>query len=396
MDNEARLKYANDHFFSTGVGDGGASLGEINMRFGLAKIHYLQEQMGQAPDAIFVSAPDLTVTRNVNRWGSGYGYGGVLNWGDGSQELVILDLKPNACGMIVGGINQLVPMVELLERTHSLVLEPVEIDGIQIQWDFGKGNHFIDLFEVDKHIEVDLPPYIFIIHMAGGELRGETQYGPGLYWDYSQTLQSRMEICDTPFGQIRFLTGQYSRDYYEFYRFVEKFTQKRREFAANKLFDDYCLINNDAHQGMTHLNEIILGCYRFTDTQKLYPIGLRPDINAYLLRGLPNFNREKMKTLGFEERSIQQNRYDFLSSINILPHGGGYAFPDISKVNSVNSINGQRYFEVEMSSGKGRKIFSDIRNMPYEYRGIVVLERTLELEMAEVVASLKPLYVLKV
>ena len=147
MDNEARLKYANDHFFSTGVGDGGASLGEINMRFGLAKIHYLQEQMGQAPDAVFVSAPDLTVTRNVNRWGSGYGYGGVLNWGDGSQELVILDLKPNACGMIVGGINQLVPMAELLERTHSLVLEPVEIDGIQIQWDFGKGNHFIDLFD---------------------------------------------------------------------------------------------------------------------------------------------------------------------------------------------------------------------------------------------------------
>ena len=48
MDNETRLNYANDHIFSTGVGDGGASLGETNMRFGLAKIHYLQEQIGRA------------------------------------------------------------------------------------------------------------------------------------------------------------------------------------------------------------------------------------------------------------------------------------------------------------------------------------------------------------
>lgn len=396
MDNETRLNYANDHIFSTGVGDGGASLGETNMRFGLAKIHYLQEQMGQVPNAVFVSAPDLTVTRNVTRWGSGYGYGGLLNWGDGNQEFVILDIKPNACGMIVGGINQLVPMAELLERVHSLVIEPVELDGIPIKWDFGKGNHFIDLFEVENHTEVDIPPYVFIIHMAGGELRGETQYGSGLYWDYSQTLQSRMETCDTPFGPIRFLTGKYSREYYDFYRFVENFAQKRREYAANKLFDDYSLINNDAHQGMTHLNEIILGCYRFTDTNKLYPIGLRPDIYAYLLRGVPNFSSEKMKNMGFVERAQKLNRYDFLSCVNILPHGGGYAFPDISKVNSVKSINGQRYFEVEMSSGQGVKMFSDIRNMPYEYRGSVVLERTLELEMAEVVASLKPIYVLKV
>jgi hypothetical protein len=396
MDNEARLNYANDHIFSTGVGDGGASLGETNMRFGLAKIHYLQEQMGQTPNAVFVSAPDLTVTRNVNRWGSGYGYGGVLNWGDGSQELVILDSKPNACGMIVGGIKRLIPMAELLERVHSLVREPVEIDGIKIQWDFGKGNHFIDFLEVEQHTEADLPPYVFIIHMAGGELRAETQHGPGLYWDYSQILQSRMEICETPFGPIHFLTGINSREYYEFYRFVEDFTQKRREYAANRLFDDYSLINNDAHQGMTHLNEITLGCYRFNDSKKLYPIGLRPDTNAYLLRGVPNFNKEKMKNLGFEERAQHLNNYDFLTSVNILPHGGGYAFPDISKVNSVNCINGQRYFVVEMSSGQGLKIFSDIRNMPYEYRGKAVLERTIELEMAEVAASLKPKYALKV
>ena len=99
MDNEARLKRAGDHIFSTGVEDGGSSLGLANMRYGLAKIHYLQEQLDLPANAVFVSAPDLTVTRNASRWESGYGYGGVINWGDGSLDLAVLDLKPNACGV---------------------------------------------------------------------------------------------------------------------------------------------------------------------------------------------------------------------------------------------------------------------------------------------------------
>lgn len=396
MDSEARLKYADAHIFSTGVGDGGASLGMANMRYGLAKIHFLQEQMGLPANAVFVSAPDLTVTRNATRWESGYGYGGILNWGEGSLDVVILDLKPNACGMIVGGLDHPIDMSELLTRVNTLINEPVEIDGVQIQWDFGKGNHYIDLFEVEAHEEINLPPYVFFMHMAGGELRGETQHGSGLYWEKSPTLQNRMEVCDTPFGPIRFLTGRDAYEYYEYYCFVDSFAKKRRIFAADRLFDDYFLINNDTHQGLNHLNEIVLGCYQFTDTEQLYPIGLRPDTYAYLVRGVPNLNGEKMKSLGYEERAQQLDLYDFITSVNLLPHGGGYAYPHIAKVNSVNKLNGQRYFDVEMATGRGRQMFSEIRNLPYEYRGQVVIERTLDLDMAEIVASLKPMYVLKV
>jgi len=146
--------------------------------------------LGLPANATFISAPDLTVTRNTNRWRSGFGYGGSLTWGDGSSDLVILDLKPNACGMMVGGLEHLPPSHELLERLHDLLHEQVEIDGVPIRWDFGKSNHFIDLFRVEALADASLPPYVFIMHLAGSELRADNPKGPGLYWDQSAALQA--------------------------------------------------------------------------------------------------------------------------------------------------------------------------------------------------------------
>ena len=107
MDRQLLLRRAEEHIFSTGLDDSGARLGLANMKYGLAKVHLAQEALGLAPDATFITAPDLTVTRNHHRWRSGFGYGGRLTWGDGQQELIILDLKPNCCGMLVGGLDDL-------------------------------------------------------------------------------------------------------------------------------------------------------------------------------------------------------------------------------------------------------------------------------------------------
>ena len=86
---------AADHIFSTGLRDGGTQLCRANMKYGLAKIHWVQEQLGLKPDATFISTPDMTITRNAARWKSGFGYGGKISWGDGNDELVILNVKPN-------------------------------------------------------------------------------------------------------------------------------------------------------------------------------------------------------------------------------------------------------------------------------------------------------------
>ncbi|MFQ5592803.1 MAG: hypothetical protein ACE5HA_01505 [Anaerolineae bacterium] len=396
MGTEARLRRADEHIFSTGLPDSGSRLGLANMRYGLAKIHWVQERLGLPANATFISAPDLTVTRNASRWRSGFGYGGSLTWGNGSLDLMILDLKPNCCGMIVGGLDHLPFSRDLLGRVHALTHEAVEIDGVPIQWDFGKSNHFIDLFRVEALAEVDLPPYVFMMHLAGAELRSETAHGPGLYWDRSPDLQARMEVFDTPFGPLRVLTGDDARGYFDFYRYVDAFVQRRRLYAADRLFDRYSLINNDNHQGLTHPNQVVLGCYRFSDTDRIYPIGLRPDLPAYLMRGRPNLSPETIENLGFEKRAHRLGVYELLTSANLLPHGGGYVFPHILDVTAVHEINGERYFEVDLATGRGQQIMAGVRDLPYEYRGRKVVLRTLELGMAELVARLTPVYVLKV
>jgi hypothetical protein len=396
MHPEALVHRSEQHIFSTGLLDSGARLGLANMRYGLAKIHWAQEQLGLPADATFVTAPDLTVTRNTTRWASGFGYGGAITWGDGEHDLVFLDLKPNACGMIVGGLDSLPDKRDLLHRVHELTCEPIETDGVRISWDFGRSNHFIDLFEVEQLADVDFPPYAFMMHFAGGELRGETEHGPGLYWDRSPTWQALMQEVETPLGPLRVLTGQDARAYFDFFNHVDRFVRKRRRYAADRLFGSYQLINNETHQGMTHLNQVVLGCYRFTDLDLAYPIGLRPDLPAYLMRGRPNLSPETIENLGFEKRAQRLGVYDRLAGANLLPHGGGYVFPHILGIAGVHDVEGSRYYEVELTTGDGRQIISGVRDLPYEYRGRKVVLRTLELGMADLVARLTPAYVLKV
>ena len=41
-------------------------------------------------------------------------------------------------------------------------------------WDFGNSNHFVDLFRVMPADGERFPPYAFLMHFAGDELRGDT------------------------------------------------------------------------------------------------------------------------------------------------------------------------------------------------------------------------------
>jgi hypothetical protein len=396
VDAQARLERAEQHIFSTGVDDAGARLALANARYGVAKIHHVQEALGLPADATFVTAPDLTVTRNQRRWRSGFGYGGAVTWGNGEDELVVLDLKANACGMIAGTLDHLPDRSDLLRRIHDLSRSDVELEGILVAWDFGNSNHFVDVFRVIAADGESFPPYAFLMHFAGDELRGDTDDGPGLYWDESVTLRRRMQVHETPFGRLRVLVGDDARDYACRFQRAESFARARRRYAADRLFDRYELLSNDTHQGLTGLNRMVLGCYTFADRDRLYPVGLRPDLPSYLVRGKPNLGCDAMERLGYAARAAEHGVERHVRGANLLPHGGGYAFPDISRVLGVHEVNGSRYFELEPCGAYGVQIVEHPADLPFEYRRREVLDRALELDMLEVAASLVPEYVLKV
>jgi len=398
MDREEYLSRAKDHLFMTGINDNGMKLCAANMVYGIAKIHFLQEKFGLKADATFISTPDATITRNAERWNNGFGYGGKIEWGDGTLELMILDLLPNACGMLVGGLEELPQIETLIDKvsTISVKSSDIKVNGIKVVWDFGMGNHFIDVFKVRDIMGMEnFLPYIFIIHGAGDELRDNNPKGYGLYYYRSKRLENMAEKVDTPFGKIRFLTGKEASDYYEQYKFVDDFSKSRRIEFAKRLFGDFKIISNETHQGLADINTMLLGCHLIKDN-KILPITLRGDLPAYLVYGKPSFTKEQIENLGFEKRAKKLDLTNRLRNANVVPHGGGYHFPDILSVLKVIENNGQRYFLMDLINDRGKKVIKDLREIPYDYRGRMVVLRTLELDLAKIIAKLIPLYVLKI
>lgn len=404
LSKEEMLKRAKGHIFSTGLSDSANILCNENMRYGLAKLHCTQYSLGLEPDATFIGAPDSTVSRNMTRWQHGFGYGGKISWGDGKEKLVVLDPMPNACGMLVGGLDELPNMNQLLEKINTINAQEDTIDGITIKWDFAVGNHFIDLFEVKLlSLDFDFPfEYTFIIHSSAPELTGDndTKYGLGLYHHKSKILQEMAEIVKTPFGDMRILTGDNAEKYLEFYHYTESFSKRKRLKAAKYLFGEFREITNPVHQGLLNMNEIMLGVQNIKDSSAggLFPIALRPDIPAYLVQGEENFSEDAVEYLGFSKRADKYGVQHRLLNANILPHGGGYMFPQIVGVNRViETSSGIRYFVTELSSGvEAEKIFATPRELQFSYRGRQVVLRTLELGLGAVVARLVPKIVLKI
>ncbi|MEE8432611.1 MAG: hypothetical protein V3S16_15290 [Candidatus Desulfatibia sp.] len=193
--------------------------------------------------------------------------------------MVILNVKPNTCGMLVGGLDRLPEISELVHKIEEIKDRKDQIDGIDIQWDFHISNHFIDLFWVKPLGEVQLSEYVFIIHSSARELAGDNRTGFGLYYDRSQRLADMAEMLDTPFGPLYILTGSRAREYYEFNCYAEEFSKQKRILAAEALFGEFQYISNEVHQRLVNMNEILLGCHLLPekDPEVILPLVLRAD-----------------------------------------------------------------------------------------------------------------------
>ncbi len=389
------LERANDHIFSMGLGDVAAQMSRLNMRYGLAKMHYVLHELGHEPDATFIGTPDLTVTRNEQRWNAGVGYGGKITWGPGDRDVVFLDVKPNCCGMLVGGLADPPELAEVGARLDAMLDDRAELDGVPINWDIGTGNHFVDVLRVEPvDAEADLPPWCFVLHFSGGELRGDNPLGMGLYWHSSAELQRRMEVFETPWGPCRTLLGDDAREYRDFFQRADEFILKRRLMAAERLFEDFSVIANLHHQGLTGLNSVVLGC-QDTSGGGIMPVMLREDTPGYLFHALPNLTDATINVLGWRERAEEHGVLEHLRGANVIPHGAGYMLPGVSRVLDVHTYNGRRYYEVETHDHGVRIMLGTPRDLTYAYRGRRVILSSVEYSLGEIAARLMPVYVLK-
>ncbi|MFX0042293.1 MAG: hypothetical protein ACFE8L_05220 [Candidatus Hodarchaeota archaeon] len=395
------LQRASEFIFSTGLNDGAAKLARANMKYGLAQFQIIQEKYGFEPKATFISSPDETISRNNFRWNSGLGYGGRLNWGDGTEKLIFLNAKPNCCGILVGGLEEVPDPYEIIKNIDEIKSKELYHNGILINWDYGISNHFINCLETRNLSDIDLPPYVFMIHGSSPEFRDD-KYGLGLYVDKSKTLKERAIEENTKFGKQHILLDSDAKEYLDFNMKALDFSNKKRELIADIIFDfGYKTICNQPHQFLKDYNNMYLGS-NCTDinceviTSNIFPTTLRADIAAYLFNGKTNFTETTLKNVNLLDKAEKLEHLDLLTTANVLPHGGGYLLSDIIEVQDVLEYKDQRYFVTSLKSNISRlKIIRNVRELQFEYRGRDIVLKTIQLDLGEIIARLNPLFSLK-
>ncbi|MCB9586837.1 MAG: hypothetical protein H6718_15665 [Polyangiaceae bacterium] len=394
---EEALARAQEHCFMSGVGDVGEALCAANMAFGLAKMHHVQRELGLPADASFIGATDATVTRNTKRWGQGFGYGGRIQW---SGDFAVLDIKSNCCGMIVVAPEQPVDIEALEANAKRLQANPPSLDGHTVDFDLGEGNHFVDVCDVVQTFngaEADAQQYV-IIHTSGHEFRESSPHGPGIYFDASPALAAMLERRETPWGDLHILQGQAAQDWYGTYSWCQDFSLRRRELLARELVGSLKVICNRTHQGLEAINDAILGCYHFSqsdlDSGQRFPLTLAPDLPAYLVRPKPSFQTRILEQTGLYQRAERHGLLERLRGVNLLPHGGGYAYSQYTEVQGVLQDGpDQRRFQLSRPDGAVDAI-GDVRGAAYGYRGDEVRQRMLELDLGEIEVETKISYIL--
>jgi hypothetical protein len=406
MDKKALIDAATKRIFSLGPRDLASALAYENMRYGLGKMIYASGDL----EAFCVFGPDATITRNVGRWDSGFGYGAIIRWSD--KGIYFPELRPNACGMVLARIDEMPSKEDVIDGISRMSDSEISLDGVRIRPDFGHGNHFFEFYsvlesspDVEEHLSKE-GNYV-LLHGSAPEKKEEF---------YEETHET--ESLDTPLGPVSVLDGAAGKNYYKKWERLKDFSMRRRELLLKEILGEFKVVSNLVHQGLFARNEVRLGCY---DTMQknngkgglLYPVALRWDLPLYVFKGRENLSEEVIARVGFKERAESLGIMDQLKGVNILPHGGGYKVDvEYTKISVVDSGKGRHFIlkgakpassvseMIETSqrgvSGFGEMVIMNPRELPYDYRGMSVVEKTMEYGLGSPVAKLQPLMTFKV
>lgn len=354
------LSLARTRILGTSLDDLGASLGKANLVYGLAKILWYQQEAGYPTDAAFHMTADFAVTRNRTRWSLGFAYGGMVTW---TGPFMILDLKPNACGMMAGGLQALPDLDRWRRLTASGIPLKAEVDGEQAEWDFETSNHFFQLYRAEwKQGGGSNPPYVFIIHGSGDEHRHL------LYFDRDDfAFADRIHLARTPWGPLHLLLDDDAETYWSSYLQAQTFACKRREAFARLVVGDYTPLTHVIHQGLVGRNSMALGSQAAVEGH-LYPFAQSEALPAYLLTPPKG------------------------TTTSLLPHGSGYLITEPFQRVVVEGAHDDDRRAVLVDENHQYKVVDDIRALTYVYRGTETLELVMNSHQAEIASILTPMY----
>lgn len=380
------LEMAKTRIADRSTSDPTSKLALANLTYGIAKILYAQEYLGYKASACFITVPDFTVTRSNSRWLSGFSYGGLLLWGDGSLPFIAVETRPNACGTLVGRFDKLPSLESVLERIFSLT----DNCSNTILWDYARRNHFFNIYRTPEDSKSE---YYFLLHGCPQAVKEDSNSLPGLYIDKSAWIQQNCVPVETPFGQLNVLLNEHAIHYYECYTKHEEYAKNHRLCTAQAILGDFDVVSNETHSGLVTMNQQILGAY-YTPPKTLLPIAISMNEDAYLCKSKQ----------AIEDILESTGLYDFVSSclpetINshtLMPHGGGYKLHNVQSDVKVMIVNGRRHYVMGMGESGARLVVSNISEVPFTYRNSSDFLLNLKEHYLDISVVLKPELSLKI
>lgn len=390
LEQQGLLDEAREHILSIGIDDASLVVSKINASVGLGKILYYLKKSGISSGKTFcLFTPDGGITRNKGRWMSGFSYGCLIRWPapeDCGEQFIFPEIKPNACGMLVARIEKMISKEALYERLNILNQNGFEINNRKIILNLGISNHFIEVCRVKKSNinRINKDSYIILIHTSPSELKSEL-------YDFEALKEKGAKLVETPLGSLLVIKGKQAEEYYQTFLEIDEFGRKKREMIARKICGDIELISNFTHQGLFARNEARLGLYKMSlDQENLYPMTFRWDIKNFLIKPVQNISNKNIKKFGLLKQIRNLEIDNIIENINVLPHGGGYSIPFPNKKWSLLHSNRRHFFR--LNNGKIDYSFCLPSEVPYDYRGEEILNRSLQFSLGQVAVELEQLY----
>lgn len=377
-----RIKHAEKYLFNLGMQDTAGRIGEINAIWFIAKMHYIQEKLGYEPKAMVIGSPDFTFQKSVDKFQASVPEGAKVIWGGNSYNFIPVEIRPDFCGMLVGGADDS-SYDNILDKLYEMKRKRYEIDSVEIQLrNFSPGSHFLNVYEIKNHEELNLPERVAILHTSSNEM----------HKPLVKFARENGEEIKTPFGNSLILRDEDAVEYEKYCRNASLFSKEKRKLLYEEIFNNDEIISNCNHYELLGLDEAIIGSNIVNEEGGIFSITFLNILPAYLVKSRRNLSERKIKEI--LPREMEGWVFDKLRNANLLPHGGGHKLNSFKLKETIVYPSGKKLFI--LSHANNVLACEELWNIPTTYRSDDVLEKVFSLELAEPYATLEFLYGIKV
>ena len=135
---------------------------------------------------------------------------------------------------------------------------------------------------------------------------------------------------------------------------------------------------------------MLLGCYSTRTIHASWvPVTLRPELPAYLVAPGQIYGEAALEQAGVSEAARAQGCEHRVRSADLLPHGGGYAFPEFDALPLEVAEDGPMH---RFRFGADGEWFEHVRDLSFAYRADEVIRKLRDLGAGRVVTQLDILH----